>query len=486
MPCSDIQFIYKGQPVRLKNVPTGRTLLEVLRQDLSACDTKEGCAEGDCGACTVVIGKPKAAGISYESINSCIRLAHSVHGFAVWTAKDLTQPDGSLHPIQKALKEHHATQCGFCTPGFAMSLFGMYQNTIKQGLTIQRNEVREHLSGNLCRCTGYRPIVDAAMSLNQANHPLVNNEPALLAQMASIPARPCNDSETYLQPKTLLELLSCRKKYPQAQLVAGCTDVGLWVTKQHLQFERILDVTRVETLQHIESNSEHMTIGAAVTLEKAWAALTSDRPQLKRFWHRFAGMPVRNSGTLGGNIANGSPIGDSMPLLIALRAQVILAREEKGGVVERELSLEQLYTGYRQNCLAPDEVLTWIRIPRPTPREWMRVYKVSKRQEDDISAVVLAIRIERNEAGKVCDASIGVGGVAATPVRASVTQTCFVDQPWSETTIHAAQQSLRNEFTPISDIRASAEYRTQVLVNLLQRAWLESKGLNTITLEELS
>lgn len=486
MQPSDIEFIYKGAPVRLKNVPNGRTLLEVLREDLSACDTKEGCAEGDCGACTVVIGKPEASGMSYEAINSCIRLAHSVHGLVVWTAKMLTQTDGQPHPVQQALKEHHATQCGFCTPGFAMSLFGMYQNTIRQGTSVQRHEVKEHLSGNLCRCTGYRPIVDAAMSLNQLTPAKANNELALLKQLADIPPRPLNADEPYLQPRTLQALLACRKNHPTAQLVAGCTDVGLWVTKQHQQFERILDITRTESLRHIEMHADHIDIGAAVTLEKAWAALTSERPQLKSFWHRFAGLPVRNSGTLGGNVANGSPIGDSMPLLIALRARVVLAKERDGRVVQREMPLEQLYTGYRQNCMTPDEVLALIRVPRPTLNEWVRVYKISKRQEDDISAVALAIRIERDEQGHVTDASIGVGGVAATPVRAVRTESCLVNQPWNEVTLQAAQHSLHSEFTPISDMRASAEYRTWVLVNLLQRAWLESQGLSTITLEELS
>lgn len=486
MPSSDIQFIYKGQPVRLQNIPNGRTLLEVLREDLSACDTKEGCAEGDCGACTVVIGKPTATGIAYEAINSCIRFAHSIHGLALWTAKDLTQADGSAHPVQQALKQHHATQCGFCTPGFAMSLFGMYQNTIQQGRSVHRHEVKEHLSGNLCRCTGYRPIIAAALSLNESGPVQANNESDLLQQLIAIAPRPCADQENYLQPTSLLDLLTCRKNHPQAQLVAGCTDVGLWVTKQHQRFERIIDVTRVVALQAIESHPDHVRIGAAVTLESAWAALTQERPQLKNFWHRFAGRPVRNSGTLGGNVANGSPIGDSMPLLIALRAKVVLAKAQDGHNVEREMPLEQLYTGYRQNCMGADEVLAWIKVPKPTPKEWMRVYKISKRQEDDISAVALAIRIERNDAGQVIDASIGVGGVAATPVRAKQTEACFVHQPWSQSTIALAQQCLSQEFSPISDMRASAQYRSQVLVNLLQRAWLESKGLSTITLEELS
>lgn len=485
MQSADIQFIYRGEPIRLKNVPHGRTLLQVLREDLSACDTKEGCAEGDCGACTVVIGKPEMSGITYESINSCIRLAHSVHGYALWTANTLTQPDGSPHPVQQALRDHHATQCGFCTPGFAMSLFGMYQNTIRSGKSIEQHEVKEHLSGNLCRCTGYRPIIDAAMSLNRYPPPHANQESALMREMASIAPRPLSINETYLQPQTLAELLNCRHNHPQAQLVAGCTDVGLWITKQHRTFDRILDVTRVDALLQIEHHADHVVIGAAVSLECAWSVLTQERPQLKSYWHRFAGMPVRNSGTLGGNVANGSPIGDSMPLLIALHARVVLAKEKDGGIVQREIPLENLYTGYRQNCMHPNEVLVSIKIPRPAPYEWLRVYKVSKRQEDDISAVALAIRLARDPFGRVTDASIGVGGVAATPVRASQTQSCLVDQPWSEVTVALAQACLRNEFTPISDMRASAAYRSQVLSNLLRRAWLESQGLSAITLEEL-
>ncbi len=486
MQSSDIQFIYKKQLVRLTNIPVEKTLLEVLRNDLQTCDTKEGCAEGDCGACTVVIGKPMANTISYESINSCIRLAHSVHGMALWTAKDLTQANGSAHPVQLALKDHHATQCGFCTPGFAMSLFGLYQNTIRHGAPIQRHEVKEHLSGNLCRCTGYRPIMDAALSLNKKPWIPISDESELLTQLKTIPARPISQEEPYLQPQTLQELLSVRNKRPQARLVAGCTDVGLWVTKQHQQFEHIIDITTVESLQRIDVQPTHIMIGAAVSLEKAWAALAQERPQLKSFWHRFAGMPVRNSGTLGGNIANGSPIGDSMPLLIALRAHVTLAREDNDRIVERELPLEDLYTGYRKNCMAANEVLTWIRVPRPKPNEWMRVYKISKRQEDDISAVCLALQIERDVHGLVTDASIGVGGVAATPVRAVKTQSCFVQKPFDETTIKHAQAQLKNEFTPISDMRASASYRSEVLVNLLQRAWLESAGLTPITLENLA
>lgn len=485
MSLSKLQFIHRQQAIALNDVPPHRTLLEVLREDLHACDTKEGCGEGDCGACTVVIGETSDTGIQYKAINSCIRLAHSVHGMAVWTAQDLTQADGTPHPVQAALRNHHATQCGFCTPGFAMSLFGLYQNKVCHQQAVTPDVAQHHLSGNLCRCTGYRPLVDAACSLNDA--PLVQtDETALRKQLDKIHPRALSSDNPYLQPLTLTELLHCCNTYPKAQLVAGCTDVGLWVTKQHKQWPRIIDLTRVRELQVIATQDTHVRIGAAVTLEKAWAALAAERPQIKRFWHRFAGLPVRNSGTLGGNIANGSPIGDAMPLLIALHAQVVLAREEAGQVIERSMALEDLYTGYRQNCMLPGEVLAYIDVPRPTANEWLSVYKISKRQEDDISAVCLAIRLERDKQGVVRDASIGLGGVAATPVRAVQTQACLQGLAWDEAHLKAAQQQLQKEFQPISDMRASARYRSQVLVNLLQRAWYESQGMSTVTLEALT
>jgi xanthine dehydrogenase small subunit len=366
-----------------------------------------------------------------------------------------------------------------------MSLFGLYQNKVCQQQVVTPEVAQEYLSGNLCRCTGYRPIVEAACRLSEL--PLVTqDEAALTSHLKTIEPRPLHEDNPYLQPQSLAELLHCRATYPQAQLVAGCTDVGLWVTKQHQQWARIIDLTQVKALQQIDTHATHVRIGAAVTLEQAWAALATERPQLKRFWHRFAGLPVRNSGTLGGNIANGSPIGDSMPLLIALRAHVVLAREEAGQKVERRMPLEDLYTGYRQNCMQAGELLTYIDVPRPTANEWLRVYKISKRQEDDISAVCLAIRIERDAQGRVCDASIGVGGVAATPVRALQTQACLQGFAWDEAHLQAAQQSLQQEFSPISDMRASARYRSQVLGNLLQRAWYESQGLETVTLDALT
>lgn len=497
MTTQPLQFLRRGQPVALGNVPPDRTLLEVLREDLGCTGTKEGCGEGDCGACTVVLGEERGGKLHYSAVNSCIRLAHSVDGMALWTVEDLAedpliQPVGdaaaarqtiTLHPAQEAMVQCHGSQCGFCTPGFVMSLFGMYQNHVCHGEPITRELAQEELSGNLCRCTGYRPILDAAqqmaslpgMAVNEAE---VLQKLKLLAQDQS--AQEANLA--YIAPTSQSALLAARAAHPSAQIVAGCTDVGLWVTKQHKQYAQVIDVTRAAELRQVAQHADALHIGAAVSLTDAFAALTAQWPQLHRFATRFAGLPVRNSGTLGGNVANGSPIGDSMPLLIALRAHVVLASQARG---ERQLPLEDLYTGYRQNVMAPDELLVRIVVPRPSAQEQLRAYKISKRFDDDISAVCLAINLDIVD-GTVQRASIGAGGVAATPARARQTEAALVGQPWTEATAQRAAAVLQAEFSPISDMRASGAYRRQVLGSLLQRYWLESQGHPSVSLDTLT
>jgi xanthine dehydrogenase small subunit len=476
-----IQFIRRGEVVTLSNVPPTRTLLEVLREDLGCSGTKEGCGEGDCGACTVVLGEAQGGALSFKAVNSCIRMAHSVNRLALWTVEDLTADPllqggaaGALHPAQEAMVQCHGSQCGFCTPGFVMSLFGMYQNHVAHGQNVSRELAQTELSGNLCRCTGYRPILDAAQ------------------QMASFPAVRLDENRlktalAQIQPASLAELLAARAARPAAQLVAGCTDVGLWVNKLHKNFDAVIDLTRVAELRRIELQDKHLVIGAAASLQDAFAALVQHWPELKTFAARFAGLPVRNSGTLGGNVANGSPIGDSMPLLIALHARIMLA-SLRG---QREMALEDFYTGYRQNLLAPDEVLAFIKVPLPSTatapaaQPLLRAYKISKRYDDDISAVCLALHLQL--AGGVVQAvSIGAGGVAATPVRAVQTEAALRGQLWTQASVQAAMATLRAEFEPISDMRASSGYRREVLGNLLQRFWLESQGAQHINLESFN
>jgi xanthine dehydrogenase small subunit len=496
MSSRPIHFLRRGQTVTLHDVPPDRTLLEVLRDDLHCTGTKEGCGEGDCGACTVVLGErvTDAEGLpqlSYKAINSCIRLAHSIDGMALWTVEDLTQdphialPAGAtVHPVQEALVHTYGTQCGFCTPGFVMSMFGIYQNHAC-GSELGRQGAQEALSGNLCRCTGYRPILEAVQHM--ATLPVATvNAPAVLEKLEQLaqPASHFDSNSTYQCPSSLRELLHIRAAQPQAQVVAGCTDVGLWVTKQHKRFAQVLDVTGAAELQTITHTDGHLRIGAAATLEAAFAALKAQWPQLHSFAARFAGLPVRNSGTLGGNVANGSPIGDSMPLLIALNAQVVLA-SVRG---ERSLPLEQLYTGYRQNVMAPDELVVRIDVPLPAPAAnattHLRAYKISKRQDDDISAVCLVVNLQRQD-GVVTQASIGAGGVAATPARAVQTEAALLGQPWTEATAQHAGSVLQAEFQPISDMRASGDYRRHVLGSLMQRFWLESQGHASVSLQDI-
>ncbi|MDP3137654.1 MAG: xanthine dehydrogenase small subunit [Burkholderiaceae bacterium] len=483
MDTRTIRFLRRGQAVTLTNVPPDRTLLEVLREDLGCTGTKEGCGEGDCGACTVVLGEEDAGRLRWRAINSCIRLAHSIDGMALWTVEDLAATDGTLHPAQQAMVDCHGSQCGFCTPGFVMSLFGMYQNHVAcaRPTPITRELAQEELSGNLCRCTGYRPILDAAQHM--ASLPAAPiDEAAMLSALRALRNRKRPSASTqYLAPRSLSALLAARAAHPDAQLVAGCTDAGLWITKMHRHFPKVLDLTRARELRRIEVYPHHIAIGAAVTLSDAFDALRQDRPQLGAFATRFAGLPVRNSGTLGGNVANGSPIGDGMPLLIALGANIVLM-SQRG---HRELPLERLYTGYRQNIMAADELLAWIKVPKAQPGELMRVYKISKRYDDDISAVCLALRLMIKD-GRVLQASIGAGGVAAAPVRATQAEAALTGQPWTLDTAQRGAQALRAQFKPISDMRASADYRSTVLGHLMQRFWLESQGLRQVNLERFA
>ena len=505
MQIKPLRFIHRGNVVELKNVPPTRTLLQLIREDLGLTGTKEGCNEGDCGACTVVLGEPDGAGgLTTRAVNSCIKFAHAIDGMALWTVQDIALPD-SLHPAQEAMVDCHASQCGFCTPGFVMGLFGMYENQVRCGKTITRESAQVDLAGNLCRCTGYRPILDAAQRMAQYPPTFIDRQETLqkCELLAHIPRwlEAENTAETgltsvlnsplagaplpapvarYLQPHNLQELLQLRAAYPTAQLVAGGTDVGLWVNKQHMQFTQVLDMTRVRELRRIERYPQHIAIGAAVTLQDAYAALVQDRPHLQDFAQRFAGLSVRNSGTLGGNVANGSPIGDSMPLLIALGANVVLMGQRGF----REMPVEKLYTGYRKNVMQADEVLAWIKVPLPTPDECSRIYKISKRFDDDISAVCLAISLKR-DGERITQLSMGVGGVAATPVRAIKTEAACAYSIWSRGLFDALKATLSAEFQPISDMRASSSYRLQALDGLMERFWAESTGQSVVRLENL-
>ena len=489
-----LTLVHRGRLRRLTDVPPDRTLLALLREDLGLTSVKEGCASGDCGACTVAVADRAPDGaLRWRALNSCIRLAHAAHGCAVWTAEDLTRDPmisrpGALHPVQQALVDAHGSQCGFCTPGFVMSLFVLYQRQ-GPGHPVTRADALQALSGNLCRCTGYRPILDAAQAMTALPPATVDKTTldALLAEAArEADADPASDAApAYLAPRHLRDVLIARARWPQARLVAGTTDAGLWITKQRQRLPQVLDVTRCADLQRIETvrdarNAEVLRIDAAATLHDAFEALQRRWPALHGFFERFAGQPIRYGGTLGGNVANGSPIGDSMPLLIALGAAVVLLRWDGSAIVERRLPLEDFYRGYRQTDLAADEVVGYVEIALGDGGALPEVvaHKVSKRFEDDISAVCLAVALRRDSHGRVVEVRIGAGGVAAVPARARRTEAALSGQPWCAETVRTAADVLQAEFEPLSDGRASADYRRALLGNLLWRTWLQSADSN--------
>ncbi len=488
MTVKPLRFLHRGQLRQIENVTPTRTLLQLIREDLRLCGTKEGCNEGDCGACVVTLCEPGST--EFKAVNSCIRFAHSIEGMELTTVEDLTS-DGNMHPAQEALVECHGSQCGFCTPGFVMSMFALHENALVSGAVIDRAAAQAALSGNLCRCTGYRPILDAAVKM-QSLPQLLSKREHSAHEIHRVEAKKASKKilkkafGAYLLPTRLQELLELRSQHPKAQIVAGCTDVGLWVNKGHQEFAQVLDVSRVAELRRVERYPHHIAIGAAVSLQEAYASLVKDRPQLSTFAERFAGLSVRNSGTLGGNVANGSPIGDSMPLLIALKSNVVLM-SIRG---HREIPLEALYTGYRKNVMASDEVLAWIKVPLPTANEFSRIYKISKRYDDDISAVCLAISAERLNDGindgdgdRLTALSIGVGGVAATPVRAIKTEALGAYSITGNGLFDSIKRSLQAEFNPISDMRASSSYRREVLGALVDRFASEWRGEKMVSLE---
>ena len=467
-----IRFYYQGAVREVSHAAPTQTILQHLRETLHCTGTKEGCAEGDCGACTVVIGTLKDGQVDMRAVNSCIQLMPTLDGRALFSVEDLQQRDGQLHPVQQAMVECHGSQCGFCTPGFVMSLWGMY---LKQdGAQPTRCQIDNALSGNLCRCTGYRPIIDAAMRMGQLPG-VAFDRAALAAQLAplqrSVAATYRVGGQAFHAPRTLDELIALRAAHPSATLLAGSTDVGLWVTKQMRELGDIIYLGHIKALQVISQANGMLDIGAGVTLEDAYRAVCEHyRDQLSDMWQRFASLPIRHAGTLGGNVANGSPIGDSMPWLIALGSEVVL-RSASG---ERAMPLEALYLGYQQKDLQPGEFVQALRVPLPRAGVRFRTYKLAKRYDQDISAVCAAFSI-RLEGALVAEARIAFGGMAATPKRAAATEARLVGQPWSEASVSAAMAMLAQDYAPLSDMRASSAYRLRAAQNLLKRFWFETR-----------
>ncbi|MCA3562296.1 MAG: xanthine dehydrogenase small subunit [Aestuariivirga sp.] len=470
---ASIRFLRNGQIVELTHVPPMRTVLDYLRLEEGSRGAKEGCNEGDCGACTVALGSLKNGKLVYEPVNACILLVGQLDGKELVTVDDLADA-GTLHPVQQALVDTHGSQCGFCTPGFVMSLFTLYQ----QGGAPTRDEITTHIAGNLCRCTGYRPIIEAAQACctGKAADRWAKGAKEAMRQLAGLEDGKdvfVGSAEGFIaRPAQAATLARLAAGNPDATIVSGATDVGLWITKQMRVLPKIILTGGVKDLHAVESGNDRVTLGAAATYAEATAALSSIDADVAEVLRRLGSAQVRASGTVGGNIANGSPIGDTPPMLIALGATLTL----RHGDSERSMALEDFFIAYGRQDRKPGELVWRIDVPKLKANEAFRAYKISKRFDQDISAVMAGFKFTL-DGRTILSARIAFGGMAATPKRGALTEAAlqgvFLDQ---SATWDAAIAALANDFQPISDMRASAAYRIEVAQGLLRKALMELAG----------
>ena len=475
MTRASVRFLHRGEVVSLSDVAANETLLDYLRLRRHACGTKEGCAEGDCGACTVALGTLCDGRLEYAPVNSCICLLGMIDGKELVAVEDLAGPDGAPHPVQDAMLRHHGSQCGFCTPGIVMSLFTLYH----AGGRRDRQAVNDTLAGNLCRCTGYRPIVDAALEAcaGSPRDAFAAHRAATVERLTALDDGAdlfVGDEAAgfFAAPATVDALARLYTRHPDATLVAGATDVGLWITKQMRALPKIIHLGRVAGLAEIRETERGFTIGAGVTYARAEGAMAAIDPDLVELFRRLGAKQVRAVGTVGGNIANGSPIGDSMPALIALGATLHLRR----GQATRSLPLEDFFIDYGKQDVGAGEFVTAIDVPRLGSGEVFRCYKISKRFDQDISALLGAFRFTL-EGGRVAAARVAFGGMAATPKRAAAAESALKGLRLADRGDRdAACEALAADFRPIDDMRASARYRLETAQALLRKALHEAGG----------
>ncbi|NTJ61727.1 xanthine dehydrogenase small subunit [Agrobacterium rhizogenes] len=472
---SELRFILNGQNVVLSDVAPDQTLLDWLRLSRSLKGTKEGCAEGDCGACTVLVGRLTPSGsLVYEGVNACIRFLGSLDGCHVVTVEHLAPSDDHLHPVQQAMIDFHGSQCGFCTPGFVMSLYGLWMQTPNP----TDQQIETALQGNLCRCTGYEPILRAARSISgyggTQDDPLLVERETMIARLQALRdgarVEIGEGRNRLIVPANLDDFAAVLETSPTATVIAGSTDVGLWVTKHMRDITPAVFIAGLQELKSIAVKDKLVTVGAGVTYSEAIAPLSRHIPALGPLITRIGGQQVRNMGTIGGNIANGSPIGDTPPALIALGASLTLRK----GAVRRTIALEDFFIAYGKQDRQPGEFVEAVHIPVPAAAEKFAIYKVTKRRDEDITATLGAFRLALGEDGTVAEIRIAYGGMAATPKRAFAVEKALLGQPWNEETVEAAMEKYAEDYAPLTDMRATAEYRALAARNLLLRFYLET------------
>ena len=461
-----IRFLLDGEVRELRACDPTLTVLNLLRYDLRRTGTKEGCAEGDCGACTVVLGELVDSQVKFRAVNACLVFAPMLDGRALFTIESLKR-DSELHPIQQAMVAYHGSQCGFCTPGFVMSLYAHQRS----GAATDSPSLKDALAGNLCRCTGYGPILAAGQVMG-ADPQAAGVEALAIALegiQSDVPLEIEHKGRRFLAPRTIEQLSRFVQIEPEATILAGGTDVGLWVTKQHRDLPTVISINEVAELRSVEDLGDSVRIGAAVRYIEAEAILGDLHPEFGELLRRLGGLQVRNVGTVCGNIANGSPVGDMPPALIAAGASLALRK----GEATRTVPLEAYFLAYGIQDRQPGEFVEAVIVPKIPANQIFRIYKLSKRFDQDISALCAGISIDL-EAGDVANARVAFGGMAATPKRAKACETALTGQPWTEATVRAAANALAQDFQPIDDMRASAAYRLKAAQNLLIRAFLES------------
>jgi len=471
-----VKFLQDGKCHELVNPDPTETVLNYLRYTLELTGTKEGCAEGDCGACTVVLGELVNGTVRYRAVNACILFLPVLDGKELITVESLKSSNGTLHPVQQALVDTHGSQCGFCTPGFVMSLYALYM----EGTDADTPAINDTLAGNLCRCTGYGPIIKAAQDMQEQRVPVT---PEILTEkinalrsiqrtdtlaLTAKSALTGNDKR-YYAPSNLEGLVAVAEENPEAVFLAGGTDVGLWVTKMHKELTCTIYVGNVPELKEINTTLGTIEIGAGVAFTDAMESLSPYYPDMAELIRRIGSVQIRNSGTIGGNIANGSPIGDSMPALIAAGADLVLRKES----LQRTIPLEDYFIDYGKQDRTPGEFVEKIIIPKPAANFTFRAYKLSKRFDQDISAVCGCFGLTIVD-DTVQDARICYGGMAATPKRAKQTEAALIGKIWSLATIESAMQNMAQDYAPISDMRASADYRLTAAKNLLMKLYAET------------